>query len=148
MAQESSVRTPAHLAALGFAGLAVFQLLLAAGAPLGHAAWGGAEAELTTALRIGSGVSVAFYVVAAAVVLRRAGHEVRWIPDKLARTGTWALVLILCLSAIGNLVSQSPWERFLLGPTALVLTLLCASVARAPGPNSDAVQPRTVRSGP
>jgi hypothetical protein len=141
MAAGSSVRTAAHLAALGFAGLALFQLLLAAGAPLGHAAWGGAEAELTAALRIGSGVSAAFYVVAAAVVLRRAGHEVRWIPDRLSRIGTWVLVVVLGVSAIGNLMSQSPWERLLLGPTALVLTLLCASVARAPGENSDAAQP-------
>ena len=141
MAKRLWVRTAAHGAALGFAGLAIFQLVLAAGAPLGHAAWGGADAHLTTALRIGSAVSVAFYVVAAAVVLRRAGHEVPWVSEKLARSGTWALVVIMGLSAMANLLSQSPWERFLLGPTAMVLALLCTVVARAPVRSSDSAQP-------
>lgn len=141
MAERVSVPTAAHLAALGFAGLALFQLLLAAGAPLGHAAWGGTDTDLTTTLRMGSALSVAFYAVAAGAVLRRAGHEVRWIPEKLARTGTWALVVIMGLSAFANLLSQSPWERFLLGPTAMVLALLCAVVARAPVRSSDSAQP-------
>ena len=40
-------RTAAVLAAIGFAGLAIFQAALAAGAPWGHAAWGGEEAHLS-----------------------------------------------------------------------------------------------------
>jgi len=34
---------PAIAAAVGFVGIAVFQIALAAGAPLGHAAWGGSH---------------------------------------------------------------------------------------------------------
>jgi hypothetical protein len=37
-------REAAVLASIGFAGIAIFQLRLAAGAPWGHAAWGGANA--------------------------------------------------------------------------------------------------------
>jgi hypothetical protein len=132
VAKRLSVDTAARGAAVGFAGLALFQLVLAAGAPLGRAAWGGAEAHLTTALRAGSALSVAFFVLAAAVVLRRAGYGVRWVPERLARAGAWALVVIMGISAFANLLSQSPWERFLLGPAALVLAALCAVVARAP----------------
>jgi hypothetical protein len=38
-----------NLAGIGFTGLASFQAALAAGAPWGHAAWGGSSAHLTTA---------------------------------------------------------------------------------------------------
>jgi hypothetical protein len=42
-------RLAALLAALGFAGIAAFEVALAAGVPWGHAAWGGAHSELSTA---------------------------------------------------------------------------------------------------
>jgi pimeloyl-ACP methyl ester carboxylesterase len=40
------------VAAIGFGVLVVFQAVLAAGAPLGEAAWGGAEPDLSTAALI------------------------------------------------------------------------------------------------
>ena len=43
--------------------LAVFQLALALGAPLGHFAWGGAHRVLPRRLRIGSLVSIVIYAV-------------------------------------------------------------------------------------
>jgi len=39
-----TVRLAAVAAAIGFGGIAIFELALAAGAPLGHAAWGGSHA--------------------------------------------------------------------------------------------------------
>jgi hypothetical protein len=119
-------------AAVGFAGLAVFQLALAAGAPWGHAAWGGANAELPTAQRVSSAVSVLIFAIAIGVVLGRArvwqtsGHETFF------RRTTWVLVVFLTLSALVNFASGSRWENFILGPLALVLALLCVVVARAP----------------
>src|SRR5580765_4654584 len=59
----------AALAATGFVALGAFQLALALGAPFGHAAWGGGSADLTSAQRLGSAVSVVLYALAAAVVL-------------------------------------------------------------------------------
>lgn len=44
-------RSAAMIAAIGFVGIAVFQLALPAGMPWGHAAWGGAQAHLSTAQR-------------------------------------------------------------------------------------------------
>ena len=119
-------------AAVGLAGLAVFQLALAAGAPWGHAAWGGASAELTTGQRLSSAVSVLIFGLAIAVVLGRAriwrtsGHETFF------RRTTWVLVVFLTLSALVNFASGSRWENFIQGPLALVLALLCLVVARAP----------------
>jgi hypothetical protein len=127
---DRAVRTAAVLAAIGFAGIVVFQLALAAGAPWGHAAWGGANAELTTAQRIGSAVAVVFWTAAALVVLGRAGF---WEAGRLARLfrwGTWAVVVLLSLSAVVNVASQSRWENFILGPLSLLLAILCAVVAR------------------
>ncbi|WP_233198142.1 hypothetical protein [Cryobacterium sp. Y50] len=51
--------------------LAIFQLLLIAGLPLGRFAWGGQHAVLPTHLRIGSAVSIVLYLVFALLVLER-----------------------------------------------------------------------------
>jgi hypothetical protein len=132
MGSSSVARKAAIAATVVLAGLAVFQLLLAAGAPWGEAAWGGAtEGTLPTRLRVGSAVSIAVYAVAALLLLRRAGFRVRWVPPGLARTGSWVLVVLLALGALANFSSSSPWERFLLGPITAVLAGLCLVVARS-----------------
>jgi hypothetical protein len=46
-----------------------------------------------------------------------------------ARWGTYVLVGILTLSGIMNIISPSKWERFLWGPVALILAVLCLVVA-------------------
>jgi uncharacterized membrane protein YhhN len=46
-----------------------------------------------------------------------------------ARWGTWALAIILTLSALINFLSQTPWERFLMGPAALLLAALSVFIA-------------------
>ena len=53
--------------------LAVFQLALALGAPLGHFAWGGQHRVLPGRLRIGSLVSIVIYAIIAVLALDRAG---------------------------------------------------------------------------
>lgn len=64
--RNSAVAKKAAIAAtVVLTGLAVFQLLLAAGAPLGEAAWGGTtEGQLSTGLRVGSAISIVVYTVA------------------------------------------------------------------------------------
>lgn len=133
MKNSSIAKKAALTATVGFAGLAVFQLLLAAGAPFGEAAWGGThEGQLPPGLRVGSGIAIVVYGVAAAVLLARAGFRVRFVPRTVARVGSWTLVALLTLGALANFASQSPWERFLLGPVTLLLAGLCLVVARGP----------------
>jgi cell division protein FtsW (lipid II flippase) len=43
--------------------------------------------------------------------------------------GNGAFVIILTLAALVNFLSQSPWERFLLAPTAVILAGLSLIVA-------------------
>ena len=114
---------------MGLTGLAVFQVALTAGAPLGRAAWGGRSTYLPNSLRIASAITIVVYVLGALLVLRRAGFPIRWISAVFARWGTWAFVIILTLAALVNFLSQSPWERFLLAPTALLLAALSLIVA-------------------
>jgi hypothetical protein len=125
----SRSRIAAVAAATGFVGVAIFQLSLALGAPWGHAAWGGAHAQLSAGLRIGSALSAALLLAAALIVLGRVGYGASGVPFAVFRWGTWALVPAMTLSALGNFASSSRWENFLMGPVALLLAVLCLLVA-------------------
>jgi hypothetical protein len=124
-------RAAAAAAAVGFLVIAAFQLLLAFGAPLGRAAWGGNHVQLPMGLRVASAFAVGVWVLATLVVLGRAGYQVSPLPPAVARWGTWVLVGLLPLGAIMNFLSKSNWERFLWGPVALVLAVLCLVVAQS-----------------
>ena len=110
-------------------GIAAFQLLLAAGVPLGRAAWGGAHRQLPGRLRVASAIAVALWVVAASTVLERGGHDVGPISAEAARWAIWIIVALLGSGAILNVASSSPWERFLWAPIALIAACSCAFVA-------------------
>lgn len=120
------MRRAAQAATIGFAALMVFQAALAAGAPLGDAAWGGVHAHLTTGERVGSAVSIFFYLAAILVVHGRAAGR----QERRYRWGVWALVVVLGIAGVANLASESRWENFLLAPVALALATLCVVVAR------------------
>jgi hypothetical protein len=74
-------------------------------------------------------VAVVIWILAALIVLGRAGSEVSPFPDAVERRGTWILVGLLPVGALMNVVSSSPWERYLWGPLALVLAVLTLVVA-------------------
>jgi hypothetical protein len=122
----------ATLAAIGFLGIAAFQAALALGAPLGRAAWGGKSRELPANLRRASAVAVVIWLLAAIVILGRAGIEIVPLPDVILVWGSWALVVASVLGAIVNVASSSPWERFGWAPLSLVLALLSSVVASSP----------------
>lgn len=124
------MRTLAVISAVGCVAVAVFQAALAFGAPLGRAAWGGTRSHLPPGLRVASGIAVVFWSFAAAVVLARSGVSATFLPDVVARWGTWILVVVLAVGAVMNAASSSSWERYLWAPLALVLAVLCFFVAR------------------
>jgi hypothetical protein len=143
---ERAGSVAAVLAAVGFVGIALFQLALAAGADWGHAAWGGVDTELSSAQRIGSALAVLVWTAATLVVLGRAGLWGSGRSDaRLYRWGTWAAAAVSGLGALANFASQSSYENFLLGPVALLLAILCIVVARSPA-NRDRVSEVTHRS--
>ncbi|MFL5354265.1 hypothetical protein [Archangium sp.] len=130
-----SPRTWALAAASGFSGVALFQVALALGAPLGAAAWGGAERVLSPEHRVGSGVAALILCLSALIVCGRAGLLKRtpgWM--RLFRAGTWVLAAQMALNTLANLASASPWERYLMSVLTLTLCVLCLGVTRSPVP--------------
>jgi hypothetical protein len=122
------VTTSAAVAACVLLGaLAVFQVLLVCGAPLGRFAWGGQLEVLPTRLRAGSVVSVVIYVVIGWVLLARVG-QVSGGHGSLGVT-TWVIAGFFGLGAAGNLASRSRSERFVMTPVAVLLCVLTVVVA-------------------
>ncbi|WP_062298535.1 hypothetical protein [Demequina maris] len=111
--------------------VAVFQVALAAGAPWGRAAWGGASpGRLAARLRAGSAVSAVLLLGMAAVVLARAGLLGSG-EGTLITVLMWVVVAFAALSTLANLASRSPLERAIFGPTSLALLAGTLTVALA-----------------
>ena len=113
--------TAAALSATGLAGVAAFQTALAAGAPAGHLAWGGAGGTgvLPTHLRVASAASAAFWLGAAATVAsgnRRAARRIAGL---------------LVVGCVLNAASPSRAEARLWAPTSLALAGLTAAASRS-----------------
>jgi hypothetical protein len=101
--------------------LVVFQLLLAAGLPLGRAAWRGKYRVLPSGLRWASLAAAGVLGLAAWVVLARAG-VVTPGPEPIAiRAATWVFAGFFFLNAVGNVTSQSRIERYVMTPVVLFL---------------------------
>jgi hypothetical protein len=118
----------AAVAAVGFVLVAGYQVLLALGIAFSGAAWGGAT--LTSARRLASAASAVVLILAALVVLGRAGYWGSRLPVAIFRWGTWILVVGMVLSALANFASPTVGERFFLGPSAILLALLCLVATR------------------
>jgi hypothetical protein len=112
--------------------LAVFQIALAAGAPLGHLAWGGRYRVLPRGLRIGSAVSVLLYALFAWIIsgaVTRATDVGDYIYP--AHPGIWVLTGYFGLGVVVNLISRSRPERLVMTPVAAVLCACCLVIALA-----------------
>jgi len=108
--------------------LAVFQLLLIIGLPLGRFAWGGQNAVLPVRLRVGSAVSILVYAALAAVALGRAG-VVSFIPAPANAVAMWVVASYLLLSVLPNLASKSRNERSVMVPVSSALAALAFATA-------------------
>jgi hypothetical protein len=108
--------------------LAVFQLLLAAGAPLGRFAWGGQHVVLPTRLRVSSVLSILAYACIAVLMLQVAG-AVSVVSRGLADVVIWVLTGYFALGVAMNAASRSRPERLVMTPVALVLAGACLVLA-------------------
>ena len=118
-------------AAKVFAGLTavviLFQLALAAGAPWGAYAMGGAfPGTYPPAMRVAAVVQAAILGGVAAIVLARGGVAFpKWRPQRLA----WAVVALLAVGVVLNLITPSGMERLIWAPVAVLLFLCGLRVA-------------------
>ncbi len=114
----------AIIAALVLGLVMVLQALLAAGFPLGQAAWRGQYRILPHALRWASLATVGVLGVAAWVVLLVApGAE-----SIAVQVATWVFAGFFSLNTLGNIASRSMVERFVMTPLT-VLLVICFIVA-------------------
>lgn len=125
-------RSVAVTAAALLVGVAVFQAVVALGAPLGDYVWGGfTEGELSPIFRIASAFAAVSLLWMALIVLARAGIAVPITPAPTHRLKafTWTISGFMVLNTIGNLASQSSSEQLLMAPITALLAVLIALVA-------------------
>lgn len=118
----------AIVAALVLAGIAVVQVLAAAGRPVGHFVWGGRHRVLPPGLRIGSALSILIYAAFAALLFSRAGL----LPGSttpFVTVATWVLVAYFTLGIAMNAISRSPAERATMTPACAILAAATLTLA-------------------
>lgn len=110
-------------------GVIAFQIALAAGAPWGAFAMGGAfPGQFPPALRIAALIQAVLLLGLAAVVLARAGLILpRWA--RTARWLVWFVVAFSALSFILNLITPSAGERAIWAPVAFLMLASSGIVA-------------------
>lgn len=104
-----------------FAILGLFQVALAAGVPWGHAAYGGANRELSTGLRITSGIAIGIWLIAILLVVRRSQSEgVFFLSAGAVGLICWILAGYLAVGSVMNGISRSKAERNIWTPVSVI----------------------------
>jgi len=109
--------------------LAVFQLALIVGAPLGHFAWGGRDRVLPTTKRVGSAISIVLYALFALIVLERSGFAALLPSRTISVVGIWFLFAYFVIGIAMNALSRSKPERMTMTPVCALLAALTLVVA-------------------
>ncbi|HYH75590.1 MAG TPA: hypothetical protein VD735_06575 [Candidatus Saccharimonadales bacterium] len=112
------------------AGLTIFQILLIAGKPLGHFAWGGAHRVLPPKLRKASVVSIVLYALFAVLILSKAGVADIIPSQHITSIGMWVSTGYFLLGIPLNAISRSRNERLTMTPvvTALAIAFLIVTL--------------------
>ena len=108
--------------------LAIFQLALALGAPLGRFAWGGRHRVLPARLRVGSVVSILIYGLIAIIAWDRVG-AIDVFAAPISEVGMWVVFGYFALGIPMNAISRSKPERYTMVPVSIVLAVLSFLIA-------------------
>ena len=123
--------TAATIAAILLVAVAAIQVALALGLPFGHISWGGRHhGRLPDKLRVGSGAGAVVLLLAALIVMAQGGL-IGWspIPESWLTPATWLLAGFMTLNTVGNISSESRFEKVIFGPTTGVLVVLLVILA-------------------
>ena len=129
-----------RVAAIGYmvlsAGVAAFQIALAAGAPWGLFAMGGAfSGQFPPAMRVAAALQAALVMLMAAVVLSRAGVALpAW--SRASRWLVWFIVAVGTAGLVMNVLTPSAEERLIWAPVAFLL-LACSVLVATERPASE-----------
>ena len=111
-------------------GLAVFQILLMLGRPLGRFAWGGQHDVLPTHLRLGSGISILLYAGFGVIIVAKATDSATALGRSAIDYGIWGLTAYFVFGIFMNAISRSASERKVMVPVSLGLAIACFLLAR------------------
>jgi hypothetical protein len=129
------VELAAFAAAVLMAAVAAFQLALAAGLPLGEATMGGraptVDGVLVPRYRAFAAGSAVVLVLAAWLVLGRAGSVPVFLGGQALATAAWVVAGFLALNTLTNLSGRHPLERWGMAAITLVSAVLVGYVASA-----------------
>jgi hypothetical protein len=110
--------------------VAMFQLALVLGAPMGEYVSGGQNpGKLTPRLRVASAISILIYVAIAGHLLAQIGLVPKLFDGQFNALGNWGMVGILGASLAANAMSKSKKERQLWVPVLLLAVVLAFIVA-------------------
>lgn len=112
-----------YMGLAGYVWLALFQLMLAVGLPLGKLAWGGQARVLPKRLRWASLASAGVAMIGAIALSQAAGLLAGPFPAGVLRAVLGALCLLFTFSIVGNALSENRPERLHGVPLASVLSL-------------------------
>ena len=131
----TAVELAAVAAAVLMGAVAAFQVALAAGLPLGEATMGGRAAVTDGVLqppyRVIALASAVVLVLAAWVVLGRAGLLTTFLGGQALAWSAWVVAGFMALNTLTNLSGKHPLERWGMGSITLVGALLVGYVAYA-----------------
>lgn len=117
------------LVLIGMLGLlAIFQVSLAAGAPLGKFAWGGEHTAVPLNLRFGAISAVLRYAFIAFIALNRSG-TIAVLPKEFSFWVMWLIAIHLGFSVILSMLSKSKYEKMTLAPYTFLMSMLSLLLA-------------------
>lgn len=119
----------AILACIILTGLAVFQVALILGAPIGRFSWGGNHTILPRNLRIASVTSIMLYLLFAVFALNKTGVLTLIANQSTVTIGMWIFTAYFFLGIFMNAISRSKPERNLMTPVAAALAVLFLIIA-------------------
>ena len=107
-----------------FALVAVFQMLLLLGYPLGEFAMGGYYKVLPVKLRIISGINGLILLMMGVIFLQHT-NVINWMNFISTNLLVWIITIFLGLNTIANVLSRSKKERLVMTPLSGITFILC-----------------------
>jgi hypothetical protein len=108
--------------------VALFQLALVLGAPMGEYTMGGQNlGRLPIKLRVGAAISLLVNLAIGGHYLAQTGFVQTLLPAQLNQVANWSLVAFTAIGLLMNSISRSKKERQMWVPV-LLLSLACAVV--------------------
>ncbi|MET3696974.1 hypothetical protein SAMN05877753_101449 [Bacillus oleivorans] len=115
--------------AILFVSIAIFQVLLSLGYPLGEFALGGYHKVLPKTLRIVSAVNALILLCMGFVFLQHSNVvpiDFNFLPTNIL---VWVFTVFLGINTIANVASKSKKERLVMTPLSTIAFILCLLIA-------------------